>query len=116
MSKLQPISYWLAESDAKLAAGLALLYASVRAFEKGAMEPGMGSVCKAWISDMAFEVGARLVQIWGGSGIMDSTGVNRYLRDAQAKCIAEVASEMHYAIVANQLLHGVEAMARPSAA
>jgi butyryl-CoA dehydrogenase len=37
---------------------------------------------------------------------MDSTGVNRYMRDAKAKCIAEGASEMHYAIVANQLLYG----------
>ena len=44
--------------------------------------------------------------MWGGSGIMDSTGVNRYMRDAKAKCIAEGASEVHYAIVANQLLYG----------
>ena len=36
-----------------------------------------------------------------------STGVNRYMRDAKAKCIAEGASEMHYAIIANQLFHGV---------
>ena len=37
---------------------------------------------------------------------MNSTGVNRYMRDARAKCVAEGASEMHYAIIANQLLHG----------
>ena len=114
MAELQPISYWLAEAHAKLVAGRALLYANARAFDAGAMEPAMGSVCKAWIGDTAFEVCARLLQLWGGSGIMDATGVNRYMRDAKAKCIAEGASEMHYAIIANQLLHGVGTLVRPA--
>ena len=115
MAELQPISYWLAEAHAKLVAGRALLYANARAFDAGAMEPAMGSVCKAWIGDTAFEVCAKLLQLWGGSGIMDATGINRYMRDAKAKCIAEGASEMHYAIIANQLLHGVGSLVRPAA-
>ncbi|GGA36715.1 acyl-CoA dehydrogenase family protein [Sphingomonas psychrolutea] len=114
MAELQPISYWLAEAHAKLVAGRALLYANARAFDAGAMEPAMGSVCKAWIGDTAFEVCAKLLQMWGGSGIMDATGVNRYMRDAKAKCMAEGASEMHYAIIANQLLHGVGSLVRPA--
>ena len=114
MAELQPVSYWLAEAHAKLVAGRALLYANARAFDAGAMEPAMGSVCKAWIGDTAFEVCAKLLQMWGGSGIMDATGVNRYMRDAKAKCIAEGASEMHYAIIANQLLHGVGTLVRPA--
>lgn len=113
MAELQPISYWLAEAHAKLVAGRALLYANARSFDNGAMEPAMGSVCKAWIGDTAFEVCAKLLQMWGGSGIMDATGVNRYMRDAKAKCMAEGASEMHYAIIANQLLHGVGSLVRP---
>jgi len=114
MAELQPVSYWLAEAHAKLTAGRALLYANARAFDAGAMEPAMGSVCKAWIGDTAFEVCAKLLQLWGGSGIMDATGVNRYMRDAKAKCMAEGASEMHYAIIANQLLHGVGTLVRPA--
>jgi alkylation response protein AidB-like acyl-CoA dehydrogenase len=114
MFELQPVSYWLAESHARLSASRALLYANARAFDNGAMEPAMGSVCKGWIGDTAFDICAKLLQLWGGSGIMDSTGVNRYMRDAKAKCIAEGASEMHYAIIANQLLHGVGTMVRPA--
>ena len=114
MYELQPISYWLAEAHAKLTAARALLYANARAFDNGAMEPAMGSVCKAWIGDTAFDICAQLLQMWGGSGIMDSTGVNRYMRDAKAKCIAEGASEMHYAIIANQLLHGVGTLVPPA--
>jgi butyryl-CoA dehydrogenase len=113
-SELQPVSYWLAQAHAHLTACRALLYANARAFDNGTIEPVMGNICKAWIGDTAFEICARLLQLWGGSGIMDSTGVNRYMRDAKAKCIAEGASEMHYAIIANQLLHGVGTMVRPA--
>lgn len=106
MAELQPIAYWLAEAHAKIQACRALLYQTVREFEAGTMPPGQASICKAYIGDTTFDVCARLVQLWGGSGIMNSTGVNRYMRDAKAKCIAEGASEIHYAIVANSLLHG----------
>lgn len=115
MFELQPVSYWLAESHAKLSACRALVYSNIAAFDRGAMEPAMGSICKAYIGETAFDICAKLLQLWGGSGIMDSTGVNRYMRDAKAKCIAEGATEMHYAIIANQLLHGVPSLLRPAA-
>jgi butyryl-CoA dehydrogenase len=78
------------------------------------MQPAMQNACKTFVCETAFDVCVKLLQLWGGSGIMDSTGVNRYMRDAKAKCIAEGASEMHYAIIANQLLHGVGTMVRPA--
>ncbi|HEX7929855.1 MAG TPA: acyl-CoA dehydrogenase family protein [Sphingomicrobium sp.] len=106
MSELQPVSFWLAEAHGKIAAARALLYDTVRAFEAGAMDPAMSNVCKTFVCETAFDVCVKLLQLWGGSGIMDSTGVNRYMRDARAQCVAEGASEMHYAIIANQLLHG----------
>jgi alkylation response protein AidB-like acyl-CoA dehydrogenase len=115
MAELQPVAYWLAEAHAKIAACRSLLYSSARAFDHGTIEPAMPNVCKAYIGDTAFEVCCKLLQMWGGSGIMDSTGVNRYMRDAKAKTIAEGASEMHYAIIANQLLHGVPTLVRPAA-
>lgn len=114
MSELQPVSYWLAEAYAKIQACRALLYTSAAAFDRGEMPVLANNVCKAWIGDTAFEICSRLLQLWGGSGIMDSTGVNRYMRDAKAKCIAEGASEMHYAIIANQLFHGRPTLVPPS--
>lgn len=106
MAELQPIGYWLAEAHAKIAACRALLYDTVRQFEAGTVAPEGGNICKAFIGETMFDVCVKLVQMWGGSGIMNSTGVNRYMRDARAKCVAEGATEMHYAIIANQLLHG----------
>jgi len=105
MAELQPLGYWLAEAHAKITACRELLYSTVRQFEAGTIAPEMPNVCKAFIGETAFDVCVKLVQMWGGSGIMNSTGVNRYMRDARAKCVAEGATEMHYAIIANQLLH-----------
>jgi alkylation response protein AidB-like acyl-CoA dehydrogenase len=42
--------------------------------------------------------------MWGGSGIMNSTGVNRYLREARTKIVAEGATEMHTTIISSALL------------
>lgn len=114
MSELQPVSYWLAEIYARLQAARAMLYTSAAAFDRGEMPLLANNVCKAWIGDTAFEICGRLLQLWGGSGIMDSTGINRYMRDAKAKCIAEGSSEIHYAIIANQLFHGRPTLVPPS--
>mgnify|MGYP003329770236 CR=1 FL=1 len=69
---------------------------TVREFEAGTMAPEKPNICKAFIGETCFDVCVKLVQLWGGSGIMNSTGVNRYMRDARAKCVAEGATEMHY--------------------
>jgi butyryl-CoA dehydrogenase len=106
MADLQPIGYWLAECHAKITTCRDSLYSTVREFEAGTMSPEKHNICKAFIGETMFDVCVKLVQMWGGSGIMNSTGVNRYMRDARAKCVAEGATEMHYAIIANQLLHG----------
>jgi butyryl-CoA dehydrogenase len=105
MAELQPVSYWLAEAHAKIATARVMLYDTARAYDAGTAEAIAGNICKAYLGDLMFEVCCKLLQLWGGSGIMNSTGVNRYMRDAKAKIIAEGASEMHYAIVANKLLY-----------
>lgn len=114
MGELQPGGYWLAESHARIMACRAMLYDIARSFDNGNIEPGSMNACKAWVGDTCFDVCSKLLQLWGGSGIMDSTGVNRYMRDAKAKCIAEGASEMHYAIVYNQLFHGSPTLVPPA--
>lgn len=63
-----------------------------------------GSACKAYVCETAFECTNTLLQIWGGSGMMHSTGVDRYMRDARTNLIAEGSSEMHTSIIAQQVL------------
>jgi butyryl-CoA dehydrogenase len=114
MHELQPISYWLADCHARIVACRALVYSSVRQFEAGVLPPEQPHICKAFVCETAFEVTVKLLQMWGGAGIMNTTGVNRFMRDARAKCVAEGASEMHQAIIANHLLHGRATLVPPS--
>jgi butyryl-CoA dehydrogenase len=104
MERLQPVSYRLAEAYSTLQACRALLYQTTQQWDAGEVEPVMPSVCKAWICDRTFDITHQLLQLWGGSGIMDSTGVNLYFRDARTNMIAEGPSELHYDIVAARLL------------
>lgn len=103
MFKLSPVTDRIASIYNKIEACRSLLYASTRLLDEGKMVMPQGSVCKAYICDTAFECTSQLLQMWGGSGIMNSTGVNRYMRDARAKMIAEGATEMHHSIVAMTL-------------
>lgn len=104
MYQLSPLSHWLAEVYCKLQAMRSLLYTSARLYDEGRFEVPMGFVCKASICNTAFECTNTLLQMWGGSGMMNSTGINRYFRDARTKMIAEGATEMHTAIIAQAVL------------
>ena len=104
MHRLQPVAYWLGKARANIEAARTLCYAAARAYDEGKPEPMSGSLCKAWVCDTMFEVSSNLLQLWGGSGMMDSTGVNRYFRDARANMVAEAASEFHYDMLASGTL------------
>jgi alkylation response protein AidB-like acyl-CoA dehydrogenase len=103
MYRLSPVSDRIGRIYTKIEACRALLYASTRQYAERSMTAPQGSVCKAYICDTAFECTSELLQMWGGSGMMNSTGVNRYMRDARTKMIAEGATEMHHAIIASVL-------------
>jgi alkylation response protein AidB-like acyl-CoA dehydrogenase len=104
MHRLSPISYWLAEVYNKIEASRCLLYASTRLFDEGRWDRPIGSICKAYICDAMMDSTQRLLQMWGGSGMMNSTGINRYMRDARIKMVAEGSTEMHTSIIARGLL------------
>lgn len=104
MYRLSPVTDRLAQIHARIEACRSLLYNAARMIDEGRFEQPWGSICKAHICDTAFDCTSALLQMWGGSGMMNSTGVNRYMRDARAKMIAEGATEMHHAIIARTVL------------
>lgn len=105
MYKHQPIAYWLAQIYTKLHAMRSTLYTAASLWDAQSPEWQMrGSACKAYVCETAFECTNTLLQIWGGSGMMHSTGVDRYMRDARTNLIAEGSSEMHTSIIAQQVL------------
>jgi alkylation response protein AidB-like acyl-CoA dehydrogenase len=104
MHRLSPVADKLANAWNKIEAMRALLYTATRLFDEGRKDGSLSTSCKAWICETAFECCTSLLQLWGGSGMMDSTGVNRYFRDARTNMVAEAATEMHNAIIARQVL------------
>lgn len=103
MTRLSPVTDRMAQIWTKIEACRAMLYASTRLHDEGRMTLPMGSACKAYICDTAFECASQLLQMWGGSGMMNSTGVARYMRDARVKMVAEATTEMHHSIIAGRL-------------
>jgi butyryl-CoA dehydrogenase len=100
----QPVAYVIAESFARIEAMRSLLYTTTQRYDANRRDPIMGATCKAWICDTAFDVTSKLLQLWGGTGIMDSTGVNRYMRDARTNMVAEAPSELHYDLISSYVL------------
>lgn len=96
MHKMSPITFQLADVHNKIEAMRCLIYSATRLYDEGRTDhPMIGSTCKALVCNLAFECTNTLLQMWGGSGIMNSTGINRYMRDARTNMIAEAATEMH---------------------
>jgi len=106
MSRLSPISYWLADAYNKIEASRCLLYDSSRLFDEGRWERPIGSICKAYICDTMHDCINHLLQMWGGNGMMNGNGINRYMRDARIKMVAEGSSEIHASMIAQHLLAG----------
>lgn len=104
MHMLSPISNNLAIVFNKIEAMRSLVYTAARLYEEGRHELPMGTVCKSYVCDTAFECTHTLLQMWGGAGMMDATGVHRYFRDARTNMIAEAATEAHNAIIAEHVL------------
>ncbi|CAN5300673.1 acyl-CoA dehydrogenase family protein [soil metagenome] len=103
MYKLSPIKDRLGQIAAKIEACRCLLYSCTRLVDEGASPVPHGSVCKAFICDTAFECINQLLQFWGGGGMMNSTAINRYMRDARVNMIAEGSTEIHHAAIAEGL-------------
>jgi butyryl-CoA dehydrogenase len=104
MTMLQPISYWLADAHTKIEACRAMLYNTTQLFDQYRFDPNLVMACKIYICETAKQVCDTLLQMWGGSGIMNDVGVNRYLRDARTNTIAEGASEILMTAIAQSIL------------
>ena len=100
MQHLQPMSYWLAEASAKIEACRGMVYNAARLHDEGNNIATMSSLTKAFVSETSFQVANTCLQMWGCHGIANATGINRYMRDARTKCVAEGATEMLYSQVA----------------
>jgi acyl-CoA dehydrogenase len=107
ISRFQLVQGLLAESQAELAAGRALVHEAAAAFDDGSDTRLGPSSAKLFCSEMLCRVADRAVQVYGGMGYMHGTVVERIYRDARLFRIYEGTSEIQKVIIAKQLLRGV---------
>lgn len=104
MAESQPVSYWVGDAWVRIEACRSMLYTAARMVDEGRVDPMLIQGAKVFVCETAFEVCHRLLQIWGGSGIMTDVGVNRYFRDARTNTVAEGSSEILISAIASQVL------------
>jgi acyl-CoA dehydrogenase len=109
IAEFQLVQALLAESQAELYAGRAMVLEAARGFDSGADRRLAPSSAKLFCSEMVCRVADRAVQVHGGLGYMRGVPVERFYRDARLFRIYEGTSEIQKLIIAKHLLREVEA-------
>jgi alkylation response protein AidB-like acyl-CoA dehydrogenase len=101
IASLQVVAHKLAHNETKIELSKALLYQVARMMDDD--QPStrrLIHMAKAWITEAAVDIGRDCIQLHGGMGYMDDTGIGRYMLDALGTTIGDMVSDSHYQSVA----------------
>lgn len=103
LSERQAIQWMLADSATELAQARALAYETLRRIDAGD-DVGTGpSMVKLACSEMVGRVADRVMQIFGGAGLIRGVPVERFYRDVRHYRIGEGASEIQRMLIARTM-------------
>jgi acyl-CoA dehydrogenase len=103
LSERQSIQWMLADSATELAHARCLAYETMRRLDAGD-DVGTGpSMVKLYCSEMVGRVADRVVQIFGGAGLIRGVPVERFYRDVRHYRIGEGSSEIQRMLIARAL-------------
>ncbi|MFI6521987.1 acyl-CoA dehydrogenase family protein [Spirillospora sp. NPDC050679] len=94
----------IADSQAELYAGRAMVLEAARAYDAGEDNKLGPSCAKYFCSEMLGRVADRGVQVFGGMGYMRGVAVERFYRDARLFRIYEGTSQIQQLVIARALL------------
>jgi len=78
----QAVGFMLCDCWADYQASRQLLhYAAWAAGREGLYDPKMGFLAKAFVSEAAYRIATRSLEVWGGMGYMTEAPMEKYLRD-----------------------------------
>lgn len=104
LSQRQAIQWMLADSATELALARSLAYETLRRIDAGE-DPGTApSMVKLFCSEMVGRVADRVMQIFGGGGLIRGVPVERFYRDVRHYRIGEGSSEIQRMLIARELL------------
>jgi acyl-CoA dehydrogenase len=104
IGEYQLIQGLIADSQAELYAGRAMVLEAARAYDAGE-DTKLGPSCaKYFCSEMVGRVADRGVQVFGGMGYMRGVSVERFFRDVRLFRIYEGTSQIQQLVIAGQML------------
>jgi alkylation response protein AidB-like acyl-CoA dehydrogenase len=108
IGRFQGVSFKLADMATELAAAELLTLQAAWKLDQGTMRPADAAMAKVFASETCGRICDHAVQIFGGMGLMEETGVERLWRDARIERIWEGTSEILRHIIARELLRPLE--------
>lgn len=109
IGKFQGVSFKLADMATEIeAANLLALQAAWKTVE-GTVQDQDYAIAKLFATEMLARVTDQAVQIFGGMGLMEETGIERFWRDARVERIWDGTSEIQRHIISRALLRPFEA-------
>jgi alkylation response protein AidB-like acyl-CoA dehydrogenase len=100
----QVIAHKLADAATELAAARALLYSTAWQVMHGEYPVTEISMCKKYCAQVQNRVVDTCVQVWGGAGYLEQTGIPRAFRDARLQRIGGGTDEIMNEVIAKRLL------------
>ncbi|MQA98370.1 MAG: acyl-CoA dehydrogenase, partial [Streptosporangiales bacterium] len=104
IGEFQLVQGLVADSQAELYAGRAMVLEAARAYDSGEDRKLGPSCAKYFCSEMLGRVADRAVQVYGGMGYMRGVPVERFYRDARLFRIYEGTSQIQQLVIARRLL------------
>jgi acyl-CoA dehydrogenase len=99
----QAIQWMLVDSAIEIKAARAMTYDTLGKFQEGRDVGSAGSMCKVFCSEMVGRVSDRVVQIFGGMGVIRGFPIERFYRDVRHYRVGEGASEIQRIVIARDL-------------
>jgi alkylation response protein AidB-like acyl-CoA dehydrogenase len=102
----QVVAHALADAATELQAARSLLYSTVWAVMQGDYPVTEISMCKKYCAQVQNRIVDTCVQVWGGAGYLEETGIPRVFRDARLQRIGGGTDEIMNEVIAKNILGG----------
>jgi len=113
IGRFQGVSFKIADMATEIEAAELLTLRAAWKLDRGTMTTADASMAKLFASEMLGRVTDHAVQIFGGMGLMEETGIERFWRDARLERIWEGTSEIQRHIIGREILRPRERADRP---
>jgi acyl-CoA dehydrogenase len=108
IGKFQGVSFKLADMATEIEAADLMVLKTAWKTENGTAQDQDYAMAKLFATEMLARVTDNAVQIFGGMGLMEETGVERFWRDARVERIWDGTSEIQRHIISRALLRPLE--------